>query len=75
MTTCLRYVWPWAKEDMVSHDSYLCHLYPGPERRAFPTQRQNEDSNFVGAPLGDGGLWTVCPERCRPAEHTDWTHC
>jgi hypothetical protein len=69
-----RYVWPWAKKDAISHDSYLCEKYPG--TRPFPTRRPMEPNNFVAAVVADNyTLDRECPAACRPAGHQDWTHC
>ena len=32
------YVWPWARQISMSHDSYLCRFYPN--TRPFPTKRK-----------------------------------
>ena len=37
----IRYVWPWAKRDVLQHDSYSCHKFSG-NVIGFPTQRKNE---------------------------------
>ena len=41
-----RYVWPWAREDSMQHDSFSCASYPG--SLGFPAQRINQPENFVG---------------------------
>jgi hypothetical protein len=38
-----KYVYPFIKENSITHDSYLCKLYGG---KAFPSQRQG--NCFVG---------------------------
>ena len=44
--------------------------------KGFPAQRQKEPNNFVGSMFnGNGILWEICPEQCRPKEHQDWIHC
>ena len=69
-----RYVWPWAKDISIAHDSYLCKNYPF--TKAFPTQRRNEPNNFVGSVVSENAnLWQECPKECRPKNHLDWIHC
>ena len=69
-----RYVWFWAKDISISHDSYTCRSYP--YTKSFPTQRKNEINNFVGAVVGDEWkIWEECPTKCRPKDHLDWTYC
>lgn len=74
-----RYVWRWAKKDMVAHDSYNCHKFSS--TRGFPTQRvMNEVGNFVGSVVSvnsslSEGEGAVCPEKCRPNLHKDWIYC
>ena len=69
-----RYVWPWAKDISIAHDSYLCKNYPF--TKAFPTKRQNEANNFVGSVVSENAnLWQECPKECRPKNHFDWIHC
>eukprot|EP00095_Tigriopus_kingsejongensis_P005425 maker-scaffold576_size132709-snap-gene-0.17 protein:Tk05425 transcript:maker-scaffold576_size132709-snap-gene-0.17-mRNA-1 annotation:"hypothetical protein DAPPUDRAFT_96285" len=44
----LRYVWKWAKKDLMAHDSYNCYKFASAQ--AFPTQRaRNQVGNFVGS--------------------------
>ena len=43
----LRYVWNWAKESSISHDSYTCKNYP--RTKGFPTRRKKEPNNFVAS--------------------------
>jgi len=53
-----RYVWPWAKELSIGHDSYNCELYP--YTKGFPTQRQNEPNNFIASVVNENHtLWNV----------------
>ena len=67
-------MWPWSKKLSIGHDSYTCKSYP--YTKGFPTQRQKEPNNFVGSMFnGNGTLWEICPEKCRPKEHQDWIHC
>ena len=69
-----RYVWPWAKELSIGHDSYTCNSYP--YTKGFPTQRQNKPNNFIASVVNENHtLWNVCPEECRPKDHLDWIHC
>ena len=70
------YVWPWAKEDAMEHDSYSCNLFPN--SIGFPTERKDEPENFVGSIVNfnvKNHLWTVCPEECRRKDHPEWDHC
>ena len=41
------------------------------------SRRLNEDNNFVGAVVSEGGgrLWKRCPRKCRRKGHPDWDHC
>ena len=69
-----RYVWPWAKDISIAHDSYLCKNYPF--TKAFPTQRRNEPNNFVGSVVSENAnLWQKFPKECRPKNQLDWIHC
>ena len=77
-----KYVWPWAKANCISHDSFYCEFYPN--TRAFPTQRLYESMNFLSSRItsngthwwpGDRLLWRECPEKCRPPHHPNWKHC
>ena len=71
---CYRYVWPWAKNISIAHDSYLCKKYPF--TKAFPTERKHEPNNFVGSVVTSNlTLWQTCPEECRPKNHLDWIYC
>ena len=65
-----RYVWPWARNMSLQHDSYTCHHYPGSV--GFPTQRRDEDYNFIAA-VGNMRIWVECPQLCR--RHKHWAHC
>jgi len=68
------YVWPWAREVSVQHDSYTCSQFPGSV--GFPTARSKKPNNFVGAVEAEGHqLWQQCPKRCRRQHHMDWSHC
>eukprot|EP00094_Tigriopus_californicus_P010194 TCALIF_09833-PA protein Name:"Protein of unknown function" AED:0.10 eAED:0.10 QI:0/0.33/0.25/1/0.33/0.25/4/193/306 len=68
------YVWRWAKNDSVQHDSYSCKQFP--EARPFSTQRLTSPNNFVACVTSEGiTLNITCPERCRPKEHQDWIYC
>ena len=78
-----RYVYPWAKRVMMSHDSYHCTKYPNSV--PFPTRRENdrEDKrlNFVGAVvMGKNAKYRdriqklpACPKKCR--RNPAWTYC
>ena len=53
-----KFIWPWAKIFTMGHDSYSCKRWAN--SRPFPTQRKNENCNFIGcifeAPL-EGKIW------------------
>ena len=69
-----RHVWPWAEEDSIGHDSFLCDKYLN--TRPFPTQRNIGANNFVGSDVNVN--WTIsspCPIPCRPDNHKDWLYC
>ena len=73
-----RYVWPWGKKVALSHDAYTCRKFSNTS--PFPTKRQAGVGNFIGSVISlnssigmdDNG---ICPEKCRPKDHKDWTHC
>ena len=68
------YVWPWAQEDVMEHDSYSCSIFPN--SIGFPTERLDEPENFVGSAVSvNNRLWRVCPQECRRNNHTEWEHC
>lgn len=68
-----RYVWPWAEEKALQHDSFHCETYS--RTTAWPTKR-NSAGNYVGAPFAAAAPITErCPEKCRPRNHKDWIHC
>ncbi len=69
------YVWPWASGRSMQHDSYTCHLFGG-RASPWPTRREGGVGNFVGAPFAlAASVKELCPERCRPREHKEWTKC
>ena len=75
-----RYVWPWAQNMSVTHDSYSCERFSN--TRPFPTQRKMEPSNFAGAIPREyvirsdyNTISTPCPIACRPPEHPEWEYC
>ena len=75
-TLLTQYVWPWGQNISLQHDSYLCNKFPG--SLSFPTERQDQDFNFVGARAFTSHLrlirlWEVCPQECR--RHKEWEHC
>ncbi|TRY79475.1 hypothetical protein TCAL_06560 [Tigriopus californicus] len=73
-----KYVWPWAQELALVHDSFNCDKFRTPFTRAFPTQRLYELNNFVGSIRYSPEyqtLWETCPENCRPKDHPDWEYC
>ena len=63
-----RHIWSW--NIPLQHDSYTCNHYPG--SIGFPTQRRDQDFNFIGA-VGNMRIWSECPEMCR--RNKNWTHC
>ena len=65
-----RHVWPWGQDMSLQHDSYTCKYYPG--SIGFPTERKNEDHNFIAA-VGPMRVWIECPEICRRI--LDWIYC
>ena len=70
----LRFVWPWAKRNMFSHDAYHCMKYP--ETHPFPTKRKDEPNNFVASVIAENHtLYQKCPIQCRPKDHRDWGYC
>ena len=73
-TTLSRYIWPWAKWNAVSHDSYTCLQFPRTE--AFPTKREEGPNNFVASVFSVNDVMRQeCPEKCRPKDHKDWKLC
>ena len=49
--TCSRYVWPWAENEAIGHDSYYGLKYNTNNTRPFPGYQLPGPNNFVGAPL------------------------
>ena len=69
-----RYVWPWAKNNQISHDSYTCQKYP--KTRPYPTKRLKGPNNFVASVVFENHeLTKECPVKCRPKNHQDWKNC
>ncbi|XP_057376919.2 uncharacterized protein LOC130698156 [Daphnia carinata] len=68
------YLWPLAIKDSVIHDSHCCELFPS--SRPFPSKRQ-ESSLFVGSVYSNQSVPSpgICPIKCRPEGHPDWTEC
>ena len=74
-------VWPFAKKDVVQHDSYYCsdHRYQASHPiLPFPTRRQGHA--FIGKVNFNNGIFRVvkvkeCPIKCRPKNHQDWIYC
>ena len=64
------HVRPWGQDMALQLDSYNCEMYPG--AIVFPTERKNEDQNFIAA-VGAMRLWMECPEKCRRKK--EWIHC
>jgi len=70
----LRFVWPWAKHVLFSHDSYTCKKFSG--THPFPTKRETGPGNFIGSAVAiNSSTDTECPEKCRPRNHLDWITC
>ena len=75
----MRYVWRWARHDLVAHDAYCCRKFSG--TRAFPTRRRAGPGNYVGsvvevnATLDLESEGAKCPLKCRPDAHKDWEFC
>lgn len=55
--------------------SFRCDKYP--DSIGFPSERRNENNNFVGANESPGKLkiWQECPEQCRRKDHLGWSFC
>jgi len=75
-TLLAQYVWPWGANISLQHDSYHCTKFPGSV--SFPTQRMDEDFNFVGVQAFTNHprlvkMWEVCPQECR--RYKEWEHC
>ena len=70
-----RYVWGWAKQVSMQHDSYTCGLYSG--SIGFPSPRRNQTNNFVASVVNQNMyLWRKCPRQCRRRGHEDdWEYC
>ena len=70
-----RYLYPWAKDIALQHDSYHCALFA--KSHAWPTGRQvNQPNNYVGSPVAlNSTLSTPCPLKCRPRAHPEWNLC
>ena len=49
--TCSRYVWPWADNEAIGHDSYYGLKYNTNNTRPFPGYQLPGPNNFVGAPV------------------------
>jgi len=68
-------LWPHIYKDVVAHDAYGCLKNTG--TRHWPTQRNTEGWNFVGAHETINHIsWKQCPEECRHPQHKDdWINC
>ena len=73
------YVWPHAKLNSTSHDSYNCMHFGG---EPFPKKRPDHIFCFstCSLPCCDINLeqsirMPECPNVCRPIEHQDWIYC
>ena len=68
---CFRYVWPWAENEAIGHDSYYCLKYNTNNTKAFPTERKTGPNNFVGAPkTTQWSMETKVPCACCASEST-----
>ena len=72
------YIWPWAKDFAMIHDSYHCTKYNN--TLPYPTQRKDGICNFVACiPELKSRITFVkgnkCPIECRPKNHKDWEYC
>ena len=72
------YIWPWAKDFAMIHDSYHCSKYN--DTLPYPTQRKDGICNFVACiPELKSRITFVkgnkCPIECRPKNHKDWEYC
>ena len=72
------YIWPWAKDVAMIHDSYHCKKYQNTV--PFPTERKDEACNFVACipELQSRIVFdkkNTCPIECRPKNHLDWKYC
>lgn len=67
------YIWPWAKYNAISHDSFHCEKYV--DTTAFPTRRPLGNDNYAGAVVTQEPMLTEesCPAPCR--RHQDWVLC
>ena len=72
-----KFIWPWAKDFSMGHDSYFCNNYVN--SRPFPTKREENLCNFIGCRWEEENLNLTeaneCPMKCRPKDHPDWKHC
>jgi hypothetical protein len=81
------HVWPLARHNSISHDSFYCLWYRYfylADTRPFPTQRQHPNC-FVGCPQPccktvnkndtDLSQYEQCASACRPNGHRDWLFC
>ena len=72
-----KFIWPWAKDYSLGHDSYFCNNYVN--SRPFPTKREEHLCNFIGCTSEEDNLSLTkaneCPMKCRPEDHPDWKHC
>ena len=72
-----KFIWPWAKDFSMGHDSYFCQNYIN--SRPFPTKREQNLCNFIGC-ISEEDYFNLteaneCPIKCRPKEHPNWKHC
>ena len=58
--TCSRYVWPWAENEAIRHDSYHGLKYTPTVSRPFPGYQLTGPNNFVGAPVMENKVANAC---------------
>jgi hypothetical protein len=69
------HVYPLVRNNVLSHDSYLCGNY---EKSSSPFPSRRMGNCFVGNPSECNpinGISPECPIKCRPKNHTDWKYC
>ena len=58
MNCFVRYIWPWAENESLGHDSYYCQQYKN--TKPFPTKRQLGPNNYVAAVPA----WNITAKPC-----------
>ncbi|XP_068241841.1 uncharacterized protein [Palaemon carinicauda] len=68
-------LWPLARKNMTSHDSYTCKHFAGSQ--PYPSQRHN--FTYIGEKSYMKAFkrkaLKECPLKCRPLDHPDWSYC